>query len=94
MNHEQLGAAIAGASTLAQCDQLAGTLWRAYAAGQIPDNQAQALGEAIEIAEIEAERAQERAMREEAQDQDREQVASPSYSSGCLGEGGGWSLSC
>ena len=48
MIHHQLGAAIASASTPAQLDQLAGTLWRAYAAGQIADDQAQSLGEAIE----------------------------------------------
>ena len=48
MIHHQLGAAIASAATLAQLDQIAGTLWRAYAAGQIADNQAQSLGEAIE----------------------------------------------
>ncbi len=48
MIHHQLGAAIASASTPAQLDQLAGTLWRAYAAGQIAENQAQSLGEAVE----------------------------------------------
>ncbi len=48
MIHHQLGAAIASAATPAQLDQLAGTLWRAYAAGQIAEVQAQSLGEAVE----------------------------------------------
>ncbi len=48
MIHHQLGAAIASAATSAQLDQLAGTLWRAYAAGQIAEDQAQSLGEAVE----------------------------------------------
>ena len=48
MIHHQLGAAIASASTPAQLDQLAGTLWRAYAAGQIAEDQAQSLGEQID----------------------------------------------
>ena len=48
MIHHQLGAAIASAATPAQLDQLAGTLWHAYAAGQIADDQAQSLGEQIE----------------------------------------------
>ena len=48
MIHQQLGAAIASASTPAQLDEFAGALWRAYAAGQIADHQAQSLGEQIE----------------------------------------------
>ena len=48
MIHQQLGAAIASASTPAQLDEFARALWRAYAAGQIADHQAQSLGEQIE----------------------------------------------